>query len=141
MPASDEHILLDEGLQVFVAVLIVLEVILEMIQLVIDPDTNLLDRVAHAILDEEVLEDGSGQPLTHLHLNGSVGADVEPVSQECNHLFSAPEVTGPNCKVDRVHNAIVEHCLRCQELLKEYDVRVINKIRINVHYNLISAAS
>ena len=118
-----------------------LEVILEMLQRVIDPDTNLLDRVAHAILDEEVLEDGSGQPLAHLHLNGSVGADVEPVSQECNHLLSAPEVAGPDSKVDRVHDAVVENCLRCQELLKVNDVRVINKIRINVHYNLISADS
>jgi hypothetical protein len=44
------------------------------------PHTNRLDRVALVSFDEEVLEDGSWQTLAHLHLNGSIIADVKPVS-------------------------------------------------------------
>ena len=61
---------------------------------------NRLDRVTFAILDKEVLEDGDWKTLLHLHIDGSIAIEVQPISQEGDHLLSAPEVAAAKSKVD-----------------------------------------
>ena len=62
-------------------------------------DMNRFDRVTLAILNKEVLEDGDWKTLLHLHIDGSVAIEVQPISQEGDHLLSAPEVAAANGKV------------------------------------------